>query len=529
MSKDKKRVKWKPYHEVRHVQKTMFFSWAFSIFIPIILIVVVNMMIYGSNAVEFIFKPDFINSQVFQLEQLNSGEYFRKKLGNFIIDQPTEEEMVAFAEDIVNENEFMATADRFKKMIVVIRKDEDILSRHVLGDPLSDAELRAFSRLPDDILPGFKSGRETNNETLLHETGYVIASQQDFYYADGSEGSVFAFHSFTNIPGKIASTIGKSILYVMIFMFFMHMVLAYYMTKRVTKPVRDIVQATEEVSVGNYNYQIPVDEQRHLVSRQPFLGSISESINDMIVELDKGKKVQDKIESMRSEFLANVSHDMKTPLTSIKIHAQAIKDGIVTTPEKMERYLDNILSKTNDMDHMLDELKVYNELELGTGNYMMQSINFKHFLEDAVEELQYDVSSENITLNLEMDIEEAILEFDPKKLKRVLNNITFNAVKYAEIRPLRIDFSLKECMIEGQKNIQLRIQDNGVGVANEEYNKLFIQHYRVDPARNQTISGSGLGLSIAQSIIEHHDGKIRAEKSDLGGLAIVISLKNEVS
>lgn len=213
-------MKWKPYHEVRHVQKTMFFSWAFSIFIPIILIVVVNMMIYGASAVEFIFKPDFINSQVFQLEQLNSGEYFRKIVGNFIIDQPNEEEIVAVIDKIVNENELMTPDDRFKKMIVVIRKNEKILSQHVLGDPLSKTELAAFSRLPDDILPGFKSGRETNNETLLHETGYVIASQQDFYFEDGSEGSVFAFYSFTNIPGKIASAIGKSILYVTIFMFF---------------------------------------------------------------------------------------------------------------------------------------------------------------------------------------------------------------------------------------------------------------------------------------------------------------------
>ncbi len=520
--KGKIETKWERGREVRTVRKMMFFSWAFSIVIPIILIIVINLMTYGSNAVNFLMKPDFFNKQVYQLNELNSGEYLRKELNNFTIDQPSAAEVIVKIEDMADDYANIETDKRFDKVFVIVRKNNDLLITRSFGEELTDEDREKFARLPEDILPVFKPGRETKNELLFHETGYVIAAQQDFYFADGSEGSIFAFHKYTNIPGKIASTIGRNILYVFFMMFFFHMVMGYFMTKRVTKPVQAIVNATEEVSLGNYNYQIPI-------GNQPFLGSISESINSMIIELDKGKKVQNKIDSIRSEFIANVSHDMKTPLTSIKIHAQAIKDGIVQTPEKMERYLDNILTKSNDMDTMLDELKLFNELELGTGNYIMQPINFKHFLEDAVEELQYDVASEHISLNLEMHVEDPILEFDPKKMKRVLNNITFNAVKYAETRPLRIDFTLVEIVREGNLCLELRIQDNGVGVADEEYDKLFKQHYRVDPSRNQTISGSGLGLSIAESIINHHGGCIHAEKSFLGGLAIVINLNCEVS
>lgn len=526
MSKRKKRRIFQSNNEVGHVQRSMFVSWAFSIIIPIVLIIVVNILTYGSHAVDMLTKPDFFNDHIYQLEELNSGEYFRKIVDNYVIDSPNEEEMISFIDGIIDEHDFLSEPDRFNKMILLVRKGEETLVTKVIGQPLTDAESMKFDGLPDDILPDFKPGRETNNETLFHETGYVIDYQQDFYYADGSEGSVFSFHKYTNIPGKIVSSLGKNLALVMLFMFLIHMVMAYFMMKRVTKPVGEIVKATEEVSVGNYAYQIPLDDPDKGIGRQPFLGSISESINTMIIELDKGKKVQDKNDSMRSQFIANVSHDMKTPLTSIKIHAQAIKDGIVSTPEKMERYLDNILRKSDDMDSMLDELKIYNELELGTGNYRMQSINFKDFIEDVVEELQYDVSSDNIHLNLETYVEECTLEFDPKKIKRVLNNITFNAVKYAEIRPLKINYSLTEAFVNGAKSIQLRIEDNGVGVAEEEYNKLFIQHYRVDPARNQTISGSGLGLTIAESIIKHHGGCISAEKSTLGGLAIIINLNS---
>jgi len=517
-----KRKLWKPNTEVGRVQRMMFFSWAFSIIIPIALLIVINAMVYGPNALDFIRKPKVFNEQIYQLNELNSGEYLRKTVDNFIIDRPTAPEMIVFADSLEALTEEIGAGNHRTDLFVVIRKGDQILLTQTLGQKITPEVRERFNQLPEDILPVFKPGRETNNELLFHETGYVIASQQDFYFADGSEGTVFAFHKYTNIPGKIASTIGKNLLYVVLMMFFFHLLMAYAMTKRVTNPVEKIVMATEAVSQGDYSYQIPI-------GKQPFLSSISISINKMILDLEKGKMVQDKIDSMRSEFIANVSHDMKTPLTSIKIHAQAIKDGIAKTPEKMDKYIDNILIKSNDMDQMLDELKIYNELELGTGKYDMQQINVRHFLEDAVEELQYDVASENIHLSLETTVEDPMLEFDPKKFKRVLNNITFNAVKYANIRPLEIAFSLREAITEEGNCIQLRIQDNGVGVADDEYSKLFKQHYRVDPARNQTISGSGLGLSIAKSIIEHHGGVIYAAKSELGGLAIVINLNCEVS
>lgn len=523
-----KKMKWSckenSMKEVNRIRTMMFLSWAFSIVIPIVLIIAVNIMTYGTHALNVVFKPDFFNRQVYQLYELNPEEYLAKRIDNVIVGRPSQETLEVAIHAIVEDMGATEMDGRHGNVLLLVRKEDQILMSDVIGEELTAQELERFEHLPDDILPVFQPGRATKNEVIFHTTGYVIGRQQDFYFEDGTEGSIFQFHKYTNIPGKVASTIGRNLFYVIVMMFLLHILMAYIMSKKITKPVNAIVMATEEVSSGNYDYQIPV-------ANQPMLSNISESINAMIQELDKGKQFQDRIERVRSEFIANQSHDMKTPLTSIKIHAQAIKDGIVTTPDKLERYVDNILLKTNDMDYMLDELKVYNELELGTGNYDMQSINFKYFLEDAIEELRYDVDSEHIQLQLSFaeDIQEAWLNFDPKKIKRVLNNITFNAVKYAKVRPLEIYFELKRLTGEQKKSLQLTVSDNGVGVEASEYDKLFIQHYRVDPARNQTISGSGLGLSIAQSIVEHHGGKIVAQKSAYGGLAIVIQLDCEVS
>lgn len=508
-------------NEVRHIRSIMILSWAFSIFIPIALVLAINVITYGPNSFSFITNPDYFNKQVYQLHELNDGEYITKMAENVFITRPSEAEVTDLLSDIYD----IATNANFsgphKNYFILVRKGDDAIKSYDLGNILSQEEIRTFNAVPKDILPPFQPGKETNNEILFHETGYVISRQMDFYFEDGDEGSMFFFAKYTNIPGKVASTIGKNLLWLILFMFAFHTLLAFIMTRRITKPVKEVVNATEEVMAGNYKYQIEL-------TQQPLLRNVSHAINEMIDQLDKGKKYQMRIETMRAEFIANLSHDIKTPLTSIKIHAQAIKDGIVSTPEKMDKYIDNILKKSDDMDAMLDELKVFNELELGTGNYVMEKINFDYFLMDVVDELKYDVDSDNIELTVETHVSQSLMEFDPKKIKRVLSNITFNAVKYAENRPLNIHFNLQEIMINHKRCLQLYIHDNGVGVSGDQLDKLFDQYYRVDPARNQTISGSGLGLSIAKSIVEHHGGEISAEASPLGGLAIKIIFKCEV-
>jgi histidine kinase len=499
----------------------MIMSWAFSIFIPIALILGINVITYGPNSFSFLTNPDYFNKEIYQLEELNDGEYLSKMAENLFITRPTTHEV----EQLLNDMQTVAKHSEFKgphkESFLILRKNQDVLNVMPFGDDLPEKEKAKFENLPKDILPPFQPGKKTNNEILFHQTGFVIAQQMDFYFNDGAEGSLFYFTKYTNIPGKIAAIIGRNLLFLVMIMFAFHSFLAFIMSRRITDPVKEIVIATEEIMDGNYKYQIPL-------SRQPLLRNVSNSINKMIDELDRGKNYQDKIETMRAEFIANLSHDIKTPLTSIKIHAQAIKDGIVTTPEKMDKYIDNILKKSDDMDAMLEELKVFNDLELGTGNYAMERINFEYFLIDAVDELRYDVDAKNINLTIDTRVHAPMMEFDPKKIKRVLNNITFNAIKYGEVRPLNIHFKLEEVQHEHKRCLKLCISDNGIGVRDHQLGKLFDQYYRVDPARNQTISGSGLGLSIAKSIIEHHGGCISAKQSELGGLAIVIYLNCEV-
>lgn len=513
---------WGPSKEIRRLRTGMFLSWVFSIIIPIILIISFNVMTYGTNAFKAITSPDYFNKQVYQLKELNEFEYLLKRVENVIINNPTISEVDSLIKNIDVEIEIEMPRERYEDFILLVRKGNEVIISETFKSELKEEALAAFSKLPKDILPKFQPGRETNNEILFHETGYVIARQQDFYFDDGDEGSVFYLRKYTNIPGKIASTVGRNLLYILGMMFIVHTIMAYVMAKKVTQPIGDMMTATDEVKQGNYGYRINT-------SKESPLSSLSNSLNEMIIELDKGKEYQDKIETVRADFIANLSHDMKTPLTSIKIHAQAINDGIVNTPEKMDKYVNNILKKSSDMDAMLDELKIFNELELGTGNYTMHRINFEHFLQDAVDELNYDVSTDNVELRLSINVASPIIEFDPIKFKRVLNNIIFNSVKYAEVRPLIIDVKLNEHQQADDAYIELVIADNGIGVASDQYDKLFTQYYRVDPSRNQTISGSGLGLSIAKSIIEHHSGTISAEKSEFGGLAIKIKMNCEVT
>ncbi|MBN2897676.1 MAG: HAMP domain-containing histidine kinase [Clostridia bacterium] len=507
--------------ELGRVRRGMIFSWIFSLIIPIVIITAFNVLTYGDNALKVITHPNFFNRYVFQLKELNEPEYLSKTLENLVIDEPSEAALSKEITDFKNTAITEANEDMYQDMMVLVRKNARVVFSQNFGT-LSEKQISGFQRLSAAILPPFQPGRSTNNEMLFHETGYVISRQMDFYFDDHSKGSIFILRKYTNVPGKIAAIVGKNILYVIALMFLFHTLFAVRMSKRFTRPLKNMITATEEVMAGNYEYQIPIE-------RKTVLRLLSSALNDMIEELNKGKLYRERMEATRSEFIANLSHDMKTPLTSIKIHAQAIKDGIVNTPEKMDKYIDNILKKSSDMDVMLDELKIFSELSLGTGNYAMDIVNFEYFLMDVVDELKYDVNAKDIELLVESNVTHPFLKFDPTKIKRLITNITFNSVKYAEKRPLKILFELSELLEESQHCIQLVISDNGRGVSDDKLEKIFDQHYRVDPARNQTISGSGLGLSIAKSIIEHHGGSIMAQRSALGGLAIVINFKCEVN
>ena len=209
------------------------------------------------------------------------------------------------------------------------------------------------------------------------------------------------------------------------------------------------------------------------------------------------------------ELISNISHDLKTPLTAIKGYVEGIMDGVADTPEKMDRYIRTIYNKTNDMDRLINELNFYSKIEANRIPYTFNKINVKDYFEDCVEEMGIELESKGFAFSYTNEVADDVeVIADAEQIKRVINNIVSNSVKYMDKSEPRIDIRVKDV----GDFVQIEIEDNGRGIGTKELPNIFERFYRADASRHSA-GGSGIGLSIVKKIIEDHGGKIWASST----------------
>jgi histidine kinase len=290
--------------------------------------------------------------------------------------------------------------------------------------------------------------------------------------------------------------------------------------KDIVKPLRELEKGSRHISEGNLDFRLTT-KSRNEVGRVVF------SYEKMRQELKKSIQKQVQYENNRKELISSISHDLKTPITSIKGYVEGILDGVANTEEKKERYLKVIHQKSLDMDHLIDDLFLFSKLDLHKMPFDLQPINFPQFVKKISDELALEYQNQG---NLEYELEdlsatEPIVSIDANQLKRVIVNLVQNSFKYnqSEEKHVRIQVSNEE------NEVTLTIKDNGIGMSEEELKHAFDMFYRSDESRNTNTGGSGLGLAIVKQIILDHQGTIKAKSSADKGTSIKIILKKEAS
>lgn len=224
-----------------------------------------------------------------------------------------------------------------------------------------------------------------------------------------------------------------------------------------------------------------------------------------------------KYEKARIEMIAGISHDLRTPLTAIRGTIKALMDGVVTDPEKQDKFLMTAYRRTEDMNILLGQLFYVSQLETGAMPLRMQNIDLGEYLAHYVENKKELLIGEQIAIRLRIEEGTYRAWIDPEALGRILDNLLENSRKYAETEKqrtnLQIDISLKNL----KDTMALCFRDNGAGVAPEKLPHIFEEFYRADESRNQK-SGNGLGLYVVKSLMEAMGGSVSAANEQ--GLAI---------
>ncbi|HLS07898.1 HAMP domain-containing sensor histidine kinase [Lentibacillus sp.] len=289
--------------------------------------------------------------------------------------------------------------------------------------------------------------------------------------------------------------------------------LTYFVSKSIIKPIRNLSNASRKISEGDLDFSVAS-------SKKDELGELSNSFEKMRLDLKEAKAAQARYEENRKELIASISHDLKTPLTSIKGYVTGIQDGVANTPKKLERYMETIYNKANDMDGLIDELFLYSKLDLGHAPFKFEEIDLYTFFTDFIDESNFNMETGTAVFSADEDRSYTV-KADRDQLKRVITNITQNSLKYMDKKHKQIHVQLTS----ESDRVVVKIEDNGSGISKDDLPFIFESFYRTDSSRNSSTGGSGLGLSIVRKIIDEHGGTIWADSQPGEGTSINFTLK----
>ena len=305
---------------------------------------------------------------------------------------------------------------------------------------------------------------------------------------------------------------------IVVILVFTALLLSIWIYSSVFNPVQELNIAMKNIAEGNLDYQISTPEQR----QKGEMAELAINYEDMRLRLKESTEEKLQRENQNKELISNISHDLKTPITAIKGYVEGIMDGIANTPEKMDKYIRTIYNKANDMDRLINELSLYSGIDSNRIPYNFHRLNVADYFQDCLEEVGLDLESEDIELSYSnLVTPETIVIADPEQLKRVINNIISNSVKYQDKKPGMIDIRI----LDEIDSIRIEIEDNGRGIAQRDLPKIFERFYRTDASRNSTKGGSGIGLSIVKKIVEDHGGYIWATSKEGEGTCMHIVLR----
>jgi len=252
-----------------------------------------------------------------------------------------------------------------------------------------------------------------------------------------------------------------------------------------------------------------------------------DAFDEMAAKLEASAAEHQKNEANRRELIAGISHDLRTPLTSIKGYLEGLEAGVASTPAMREKYFSTIKSKTSDLEHIIEQLFLFSKLDMDEFPLTLRRLPIVQAVRNIIEEIAGEYAMRGLDIHFtelppDMAIEEIVVFADTLYLRSVIINILENSVTHKAKERGRMEISFGRTSNAAHDGVTLRFVDDGPGVAGHSLGKIFEAHYRADPSRNK--KGSGLGLAIISKIIERSGGSCRAELPEGGGLAIVISL-----
>lgn len=285
-------------------------------------------------------------------------------------------------------------------------------------------------------------------------------------------------------------------------------VVSFFISRSISGPLARITQASKQMARGNYDVNIPIKGEDEV-------GRLAEAFNQMAKEVNTSQR-------MMKDLLANVSHELKTPLTSIQGFSQAIVDGVVSSPDDVKEYSRTIYEESDRMRALVDDLLLLSQIESGQVSMQHAHVDLPALLTRTVERFQWAVRDAGIESRVSI---EPIAEVhgDERRLEQVFSNLLQNAVRHT---PHNGTITISARTLPGG-HVSVGVHNTGSVIPKEDLPRVFERFFQVDRARARKGGSSGLGLSIVSEIVEAHGGTVRAVSSETGGTEFIVILPSD--
>lgn len=294
--------------------------------------------------------------------------------------------------------------------------------------------------------------------------------------------------------------IGGSVLVVLLILIALIVVMSIWISGSILKPLQRLSVASGLIRDGNLDFEITS-------RRKDEIGQLTNDFNKMRKYLKKSVDERIEYEKYRKDLIVGISHDLRTPLTSVKGYVEGLRDGVASSDKMKNRYYDAIETSVSNMEALVDELTGFSRLELEEYHYDFEKTDLNAFYKECAENLEDEYFRDDLKVSCETGSGELYADIDRKEMMRINRNLTENTIKYNDEGDPEITFRITS---DGE-NALIAVEDSGPGVEESKLGSIFNIFYRGDRARTSPGKGSGIGLAVVKKIVEAHGGSVSAE------------------
>lgn len=357
--------------------------------------------------------------------------------------------------------------------------------------------------------------------TLVHNYKYanpdtifvneVSFGEETYTYLIGMPYKDIQRTFFTFNKTYFASIAGGLVLLVFAVDLILGLIFGMGFSRGLTKPVGEMIKSIEDLTEGGYNQVLPT---------KGLYGSVFSNINKLSDQLQANEKERVAIDTMRENWISNISHDIKTPLASIRGYGELLRSDERISVENIHRYAKVIEDKALYISNLVDDLNLSTRLESGYLVLNLQTVNLVTLLRDIIIDALNSVGMSNVHLDWYCDETQILCQLDPVLFRRAINNILYNAITHNDR-----SVNIKVKLTYEENKIYIYVDDDGKGISPEDLPYIFNRHYRGTNTSN-TVEGTGLGMAITKQIIKVHGGEIGVESKLGTGTCFRIILPN---